>query len=407
MVTTKRNITYATLLNKVNRAIDAAYTNQYTRPDIAIVINLNGIYDKYSISESQHIKITQYLHNLHFEDRRNKNEYACKAGYLNIVKNDIGIVEIKTFSDDTAAILDISDRIYDAIQSDRYAKEITLNRKFKNCEDNLYLKSIGCNVYVAGNKTVVYLPEYKPLFAKQGGKTFMYTKIACEKEHKNFINTYDYFKVQQQNIRSSKLVRAVKAIQRELPNTVFKHLEIYIEIDPMLNTKLNSILNQFHMNLSKKYGVDNTYIIHCNSLTTMDDIINLKSATVIHNPDNNINDTWDPWTYNGINTFVKGEKEIMKKEISNVPKAIVKESTAIVIDDEFDLPSAATMKSNTENVINNVRKDVIDNIKKAAAKGKFDVVCARCNVPDFFVEELKSKGYKIDIVKNSISISWN
>lgn len=224
----------------------------------------------------------------------------------------------------------------------------------------------------------------------------------------NIINTYDVLKVQQQNVRSTKLVKGLKEIQRSIPSETFRESDVVLDIDPIVQSKINQVLMKYHMTMSKKYRVDNTYTIMCNCLTANNDIGAFKSATIMHNPDNNIQPTWEEYSKMGIDYNVKNE--ICRNFIDATNDTILPvEEMRFGKEDDFDsIPSATSMK----NVADAINKDIIELRKEIAYGIRFAAKCGeyefstRKVVYGCIISELKSKGYNVRVFDGVTTFSF-
>lgn len=417
----KREITYSSLLDYAFDTINKAYKKHTTYPYIPMLINLKYLYDKYNISESQDKQLKKYL----IKDLGCKetltNVFSIPPAYINIDSNQIGIIDIRRNSDEIAAIINISYALHMQIKKNGGVPSgISIGGRISpDLIDELSDYGIlidKTKVSIVTDINIKNPEEVK--FANYKGGKIMYREVStvAEKEEvqvnmANIINTYDVLKVQQQNVRSTKLVKGLKGIQRSIPNEVFRETDVVLDIDPTVQSKINQVIMKYHMTMSKKYRVDNTYTIMCNCLTSNEDVISFKTAMVIHNPDNNIQPTWESYSKVRIGTTADEHKTDIITEEDNVanddPADIiddiipeVEEMFATAEENDFDaIPSAEAMKAEADKVakaIEEQRKEIANGLRFAAKHGEYSFSTNKV-VYGCIIEEIKAKRYKVHL----------
>lgn len=418
----KRAITYASLLDYVEHTIAKAYKKHTTYPYLQLMINLKYLYDKYDITDDQDKRLKEYLINSLGCKEAFTHIFSVPRGYININKNEIGVIDIRRNSNEIAGLINISYSLYKKIDKDGNVPSNINIAGYISPELIDELANDGIRVYEKKSSLTydIYInnPEEIKFANYKEGVKIMYREKAMTADPKpvnmaNIINTYDVLKVQQQNVRSTKLVKGLKEIQRSIPDESFREVDVVLDIDSSVQSKINRVIMKYHMTISKKFRVDNTYQVMCNCLTTTDDIANFKSATIIHNPDNNMSGDWEAYSKMRIannkcnNTTVdQAINEDPTDFIDDIPP--VEEIRTTAEENDFDaIPSAASMKDEADKVAKDIvaqRKEIANGLRAAAKNGEYSFSTNKV-VYDCIINELKDKHYNVHISNGVTTIS--
>lgn len=421
----KRAITYSSLLDYVYDAISKSYKKHTTYPYLQMVINLKHLYDKYDITDNQNNQLNDYLINNLGCKEIFTHVFSIPQEYINIDSNKIGIITIRRNSDEIAGLINISYSLYKKIDKDGNVPSSINVAGYISPDLINALSNDGIQVYEKKPSLTYFISINNPeeiKFSNYKGGKIMYREsnntTSATVDMANIINTYDVLKVQQQNVRSTKLVKGLKEIQRSIPSETFRESDVVLDIDPAVQSKINQVLMKFHMTMSKKYRVYNTYTIMCNCLTTNNDIGAFKSAAIMHNPDNNIQASWEEYSKMGIDNL-KNDCDTTDNTTSNEVSTNFIDATNDTIlpveemrfseEDGFDsIPSATSMKDEADAInkdIIELRKEIAYGIRFAAKRGEYEF-STRKVVYGCIISELKSKGYKVRIFDGVTTFSF-
>lgn len=411
----RRAITYASLLDYVHHSISKAYKKHTTYPYLQMSINLKYLYEKYDITDTQNRQLKEYLNTLGCNEIFT-HIFTVQQQYINIASNKIGIISIRRNSDEIAGLINISYSLYKKIDKAGNVPSNINVSGYISPELINALANDGIQVYEKKPSLTYFICIKDPeeiKFLNYKGVKIMYREsnaTTATVDMANIINTYDVLKVQQQNVRSTKLIKGLKEIQRSIPSETFRESDVVLDIDPTVQSKINQVLMKYHMTMSKKYRVDNTYTIMCNCLTTNNDIGVFKSAAIMHNPDNNIQPTWEEYSKLGIDSCNNDKNEVSTNFIDAINDAIPPiEEMRFTKEDDFDsIPSATSMKDVADAInkdIIELRKEIACGIRFAAKRGDYEFSTNKV-VYGCIINELKSKGYKVRIFDGVTTFSF-